>query len=92
MEPNPEFADVVARLFDSAARLVLGCAAGGRSARACELLLERGFRHMVNMHGGFSGARDPLGQVSEPGWVACGFEVEARPAAGRTWRELREKD
>jgi rhodanese-related sulfurtransferase len=76
MVPNPDFVPVVKRCFAKDARLVLGCAAGGRSRHACEQLLTEGFTALVNMHGGFSGARDETGAVIERGWQACGFPTE----------------
>jgi len=83
MEPNPGFLAAMKKAFPPDSKLVLGCAAGGRSMRACEMLVAEGYRSLVNMHGGFSGARDPLGRVVEPGWSACGFPTESGRAAGR---------
>ncbi|MEM7305554.1 MAG: rhodanese-like domain-containing protein [Planctomycetota bacterium] len=88
MELNPDFVDAMKRAFSADAALVLGCAAGGRSARACEMLVAEGFTKLANMHGGYSGARDPSGQVTEAGWEACGFEVTSDSAPERTWSQL----
>ena len=38
MELNGEFVDVVAKVLPREKKLVVGCLAGGRSQRACELL------------------------------------------------------
>lgn len=82
MAPNTAFLEVIRRNFAADAKLVLGCAMGGRSMRACELLASEGYTDLINMHGGYDGYREPTGEVSEPGWAACGFatEVEADPA------------
>jgi rhodanese-related sulfurtransferase len=89
MTPNPAFLEVMKRHFAPDTKLVLGCAMGGRSARACELLANAGYSQLVNMHGGFSGARDPFGRVSEPGWQACGFPCENDGADERSYSRLR---
>ena len=88
MEMNPGFAAAVRRAFDADTPLVLGCAAGIRSARACELLAAVGFTRLVNMDGGFTGARDGMGAVRMPGWVACGFETTTDCAPQNTWAHL----
>ncbi len=89
MEPNEGFVAAMKNAFPADAKLVLGCAAGGRSMHACEVLAREGYSNLVNMHGGFSGARDPMGTVTEPGWQACGFEVTAEAAPERTWEALK---
>jgi rhodanese-related sulfurtransferase len=88
MEPNPDFAAAVARNFSADAKLVVGCAMGGRSASACEVLASQGFANLVNMHGGFSGARDQTGRVTEAGWQECGFPIGTNAPDERTWRHL----
>ena len=89
MQPNPEFADVVKRRFDKSSRLVVGCAAGGRSLRACEALVALGFTQLVNVEGGFGGARDDSGRVTVPGWQACGLPVATKAEPDHTWSALR---
>jgi rhodanese-related sulfurtransferase len=88
MTPNPRFVPLMKRHFARETLLVLGCAAGGRSRHACEQLLTEGFKNLINMHGGFSGARDEMGRVCEPGWQACGYPVETACEEERTWRHL----
>ena len=88
MVPNERFAEVVQRHFAKDARLVLGCAAGMRSERACQSLSALGYQHLVNMDGGFSGARDASGAVVQPGWEACQLPVEREAGEGRTYAEL----
>lgn len=89
MEPNADFVDIVRRHFEPGTKLVIGCKAGGRSARACEMLAAHGFENLVNMFGGFHGAVAPTGQVMQKGWEACGFETTQQPEPGRSWDELR---
>ena len=48
----------------------------------------QGYRNVVNMHGGFLGATDMSGNVVEPGWAACGFEVARKCEPGRSGKEL----
>lgn len=42
-------------------RMVVGCKAGGRSARAWQILAFEGFQNLRNMDGGFVAHTDPLG-------------------------------
>ena len=70
-------------------QLVVSCAAGGRSMHACELLVAEGYSNLVNMHGGFSGARDMSGVVLQDGWEALGYPTTDEPQADRTYDALR---
>ena len=88
MVPNPRFVELVQKTFSADAKLVLGCAAGMRSARACDMLDRAGYSQLVNMAGGFSGATDPAGAVVEPGWQSCGLPVEAQSQDGRDYASL----
>lgn len=90
MQINPDFLAVVKANFKKDQKLILGCAAGGRSAKACEILANAGYRELVNMMGGFLGGRDALGRV-EKGWSALGFpsETAAKPDCG--YEALRRK-
>lgn len=87
MAPNDDFVAVVRRVFPADAKFVVGCASGVRSVRACELLEAAGFKHLVNMEGGFVGARDPFGRAV-PGWAASGLPVANRAAPERTYPHL----
>jgi len=75
MELNGEFVDVVARTLPREKKLVVGCLAGGRSQRACELLEAAGYTDLTNVRGGFGGARDTSGQVVVAGWRDAGLPV-----------------
>lgn len=88
MMPNPRFVEVVKKHFPPGSKLVLGCAAGVRSARACELLAAQGFTALVSMNGGFSGARDMAGRVTQAGWASCGYPVSKQALPGRSYVEL----
>ena len=88
MEPNERFVEVMGRIFERGAPLVVACAMGGRSSHACQLLEGAGFTRLVNMDGGFSGARDGSGAVREPGWQACGFAVSTESPPERAWSTL----
>ena len=89
MALNPEFVAVMRKHFPSDARLVLGCASGGRSASACEVLAGEGYTHLVNLANGFLGVRDPAGRVLRPGWQASGFACESAAPPERTYAALK---
>ena len=74
--PNPDFVAVVTRQLPRETKLLVGCQAGGRSQRACELLAEAGWTDLTNVRGGFGGARDASGRVVVPGWEDAGLPVE----------------
>ena len=89
LEPNPDFVEVMKKNFAADSELVLACAAGGRSMHACEALVAAGFSRLVNMHGGFSGARDMSGNVQQPGWQAMGYPTTVDADPERTYDALR---
>ena len=88
MVVNERFVDAVRARFAPDTPLVLGCAAGVRSAHACEMLAAAGFTRLANMDGGFQGAPDGAGGVREPGWSMCGFEVTREASPEQTWAAL----
>jgi len=75
MQLNPEFVDVAEKVIAKGKRLVVGCMAGGRSQRACEMLEEAGFTDLTNVVGGFGGQRDASGKVVVTGWKDSGLPV-----------------
>jgi len=89
MVPNGEFLAAMQKHFPADAKLVIGCAAGGRSRHACDELAQAGFQSLVNMHGGFSGAFDMNGFCTEQGWQECGYECETDCQDGRDWDSLK---
>lgn len=88
MEPNASFMGVMEARFSRDARLVIGCKSGGRSLRAAEMLAAAGYAHVVDQRAGWSGARDPFGQLTEKGWEAAGLPVEHGDAPERSWESL----
>ena len=83
MTPNGDFLAVVEAAFPRATKLVVGCQAGGRSARAAHVLEGAGFTELVDQRAGFGGARDAGGRITEPGWAAEGLPVDqGQPPAG----------
>ena len=68
MSPNQDFITVVEAALSKDAKLVIGCKSGGRSARACEVMSQMGYTNVANVRGGFVGAMDNFGRVTEPGW------------------------
>jgi rhodanese-related sulfurtransferase len=91
MQPNPDFVSVMERNFPKDAKLVLGCQAGGRSTRACQMLEAAGFTDLVNMDGGFLGRRDPMGGMAQPGWVQEGFPTSASAGEGCDYESMARK-
>ena len=73
MMPNPMFLSVMDKLFQHDSKLVIGCASGGRSARACQMLEQSGFSHLADVAGGYGGQRDHVGRVVVAGWADQGL-------------------
>src|ERR1700688_4676303 len=75
MQLNLDFVEVAEKVLPKNKKLVVGCMAGGRSQRACEMLEEAGYGDLTNVVGGFGGQRDSSGQVVAPGWKDSGLPV-----------------
>ncbi|HEV7989910.1 MAG TPA: rhodanese-like domain-containing protein [Candidatus Binataceae bacterium] len=90
MELNGEFVDVMAKTLPREKKLVVGCLAGGRSQRACELLEAAGYADLTNVRGGFGGARDASGQVVVAGWREAGLPVSTE-VGDNSYQALRRK-
>lgn len=88
MTPNERFSQVMQAHFATDHKLVVGCRTGARSLRAAEQLLALGYEQVVDMRGGFSGERDPTGQVTCPGWEASSLPVSSSAAPGHSYAEL----
>jgi rhodanese-related sulfurtransferase len=80
--PNPDFVAQVQAVAAPDRELIVGCQAGGRSQRACEILAQVGYTDLTNVQGGFGGARDRAGNVIK-GWRDSGLPVETGRAAPR---------
>ena len=91
MTPNADFVKVMTAAFAKDAKLVVGCLAGGRSAKACVALEAAGFTQLADQRAGWGGAKDSFGRLSEPGWSAAGLPSEAGPDAVRGYAALRTK-
>jgi len=68
MSPNQDFFAVIEANLAKDAKLLVGCRSGGRSARACEVMSQMGYTRVANVRGGFVGAMDNFGRLTEPGW------------------------
>jgi len=90
MELNGEFVDVVAKTLAPGKKLVVGCLAGGRSQRACELLEAAGYTDLTNVRGGLGGARDAAGEVVVTGWRDAGLPVSSE-VGENSYQALRRK-
>ena len=75
MQLNPDFVEVAEKAIPRDRKLVVGCMAGGRSQRACEMLEDAGFTDLTNVVGGFGGQRDASGKVVVAGWKEAGLPV-----------------
>ena len=75
MQMNLDFVEVAEMIIPRGRKLVVGCMAGGRSQRACEMLEEAGFTDLTNVVGGFGGNRDASGKVVVAGWRDAGLPV-----------------
>ena len=77
MQPNDDFAAVVEKILPKNTKLVVGCLAGGRSQRACEILEGAGYSDLANVIGGFGGQRDGSGAIIGKGWRDEGLPVSS---------------
>jgi len=77
MQPNDDFAAVVEKVIPRNTKLIVGCLAGGRSQRACEILEGAGYTDLTNVIGGFGGQRDASGTVIGKGWRDEGLPVSS---------------
>ena len=73
--PNDAFVEQVKAIAPAGKELIVGCQAGGRSQRACEILERAGYTDLTNVQGGFGGARDRAGNIIK-GWRDAGLPVE----------------
>ncbi len=73
---NEAFVSVMLRAFAKDQPLVIGCHAGGRSAKAVQALVEAGFTSLANQIAGFDGSRGTFGEIVEPGWKRTELPIE----------------
>ncbi|MGO9832861.1 MAG: rhodanese-like domain-containing protein [Polyangiaceae bacterium] len=91
MNPNPDFVRVMSAAFEKDAKIVCGCKTGGRSMRAARALMGEGFTNVLDQRAGWDGARNPFGQLTEPGWARSGLPTEQGQPAGRSWEDMKKK-
>ena len=90
MEPNDDFLRVAEKVLPTDKKLVVGCMAGGRSQRACEILEQvLAISDLTNVRGGFGGARDQSGRWWWPDGATRVSRFPARWATTPTQRVLR---
>jgi rhodanese-related sulfurtransferase len=88
MSPNEDFLKVMLATFEKDQVLVVGCKAGGRSARATSILEQSGFIKIHDMAAGFHGSKGTFGETI-PGWLAEGREVEVEAEEDQTYAGVR---
>src|SRR5262249_54974088 len=91
MAPNPDFVKVVQATLPKEQPLVVGCQAGGRSAKACEMLSAAGYTTLANVDGGFGGRRDFIGRVVQKGWRELGLPESSDNSPGVSYESLSAK-
>jgi rhodanese-related sulfurtransferase len=91
MAPNPDFVRVMSAAFPKDAKIICGCKAGGRSLRAAQALAFAGFPSVIDQRAGWDGARNPFGQLAEPGWSRAGLPTEEGQPSGRSWEDMKKK-
>ncbi len=89
MVPNADFVAVMGKAFPKDAKLVVGCLAGGRSAKAVAALESAGFTNLVDQRAGWGGAKDQFGRLTEPGWSGAGLPSASGPDAARGYAALK---
>jgi rhodanese-related sulfurtransferase len=85
---NPDFLPAIEALFEKDSKLILGCAGGGRAARAGAILESAGFKGLRECAAGWFGIRDGDGMVTEPGWPDANLPVENGQPEDRSWQAL----
>ena len=88
-EPNDSFIEVMNHHFGPNAKLVIGCGAGVTSRQAASMLVQAGYKDIVDYRAGFNGCRDAAGKKS-PGWVDRGLPVEYGQPERRSFEALAE--
>lgn len=86
MTLNADFLRVVKATIPVDKPVIVGCRSGRRSAKAVQLMMDAGYRHVHNMLGGFDGARDATGAIITPGWSKLGYEIEKGDGGQRGYR------
>ena len=90
MMPNPDFINVMHKAFPQDSKLLVGCAAGARSAKAATMLTAEGYTNLADLRAGFSGAKNPFGQLIEKGWQVAGLPTELATPGG-SYSEIKQR-
>ncbi len=90
--PNDAFLAVMKKTFPLDAKLIVGCQAGGRSAKAAAALVDAGFTGVLDQCAGYGGRKGAFGQTEEAGWQASGLPVAIEAEDGRSWAALSEAE
>lgn len=91
MEPNGDFIKVAAAVLPRDRKLIVGCLAGGRSQKACDMLIQEGFSLLFNVYGGFGGGRNPETGEPQPGWKDLDLPVSDENGDGIGYHSLAAK-
>ena len=86
--PNQQFMAIVESVVPKEAPVYVGCASGQRSLQAAQLMLANGYQNVANVDGGFSGKRDPFGNLLLAGWADSGLAVDDGDGGDRSYRSL----
>jgi len=90
MTPNPEFLSVFQQAFGVGEKLIIGCKAGGRSAKAAQQLAAAGYQELSDMSAGWEGSRDEFGRAV-PGWSKQGLPVETGNPPGQSYADIKRR-
>jgi rhodanese-related sulfurtransferase len=91
MDPNPDFQRVATTVLPKNNKLVVGCFAGGRSQKACEILEQSGYELLYNVCGGFGGGRHLETDEPVAGWKESGLPTSTDNSEGVSWESLKGK-
>lgn len=67
--PNFDFVSVVEAHVPKEAPVYVGCATGRRSLHVAGIMKNHGYRRVANVGSGYSGKKDAVGRLTEPGWL-----------------------
>ncbi len=87
--PNPDFVDVVEANIPKDKPVYVGCGSGQRSAQAVQLLRAQGYEQVINVDCGYSGKRDPTGNLIAPGWQQLKLPSDYDDGGERSYASLR---
>ena len=91
MEPNSEFDKVSQAILPKDKKLLVGCQAGGRSQKACDILAQKGYTQLYNVYGGWGGGRNPQTGEPQPGWQQLGLPISTENGDGVGYDSLKSK-